>query len=179
MPHLTQSHLFSIRKVVLAALPLFLLAAVPVKAERRGDQGYGVMAGNPSGLSAKIWLDENAAVDGAVGIDRGEFDLHATFLWHVFNWLPSAKGQTDQLSQLIQDGELPLYFGAGPRILFEHNREVGIRFPVGLSYLPKNSPWEGFAEVAPVMRLTQSFGFNGDFAVGIRYYIPAIRPMEK
>ncbi|MCB4756716.1 MAG: hypothetical protein LHV69_06745, partial [Elusimicrobia bacterium] len=150
----------------------------PLRAERAGDQGYGVMVGNPSGLSAKYWLDEKAAIDGALGVARGEFDIHLTLLYHIFNWLPEGESRKDAFHRHVQNKELPLYVGIGPRLLFEHEEELGIRFPIGMSFLPQKSPWEIFFEVAPVLRLTPNGGFNGDFAVGVRYYIPAIRPKE-
>jgi hypothetical protein len=160
----------------LAGLGLMLVLAAPAQAIRRGDQGYGVMVGNPSGVTGKFWVNETIAVDAAVGVARGEFDIHMDLLFHKFDWLPNPG--SDAFSQAVARGELPFYFGAGPRLLFEHNEEFGIRFPVGLSYLPKESSWEGFVEVAPVMRATPDFGFNGDFAVGVRYYFQAIRARD-
>lgn len=149
------------------------LAAAPLFAERRGDQGVGLMIGNPSGLSYKFWLDEAAAIDGAVGIDQGEFDIHATFLWHSFNW--TDRVQEGFAKDITDKGGLPLYFGVGPRVLFHDNVEFGLRFPVGLSFLPNNQPWEFFTELAPVVRMTPDVGLDFDFGVGARYTFPAIR----
>lgn len=155
---------------------LGLLMAVsvrPLLAERKGDQGLGLMLGNPSGLSFKMWLDEKVAFDGAVGVDQGEFDAHATLLFHNFTW---AKNINDRLIKGITDnGEFPFYFGVGPRALFDNKTELGVRFPVGLAFLPHNTTWEFFAEVAPVLRLTPSSGVDADYALGLRYYFPAVR----
>lgn len=144
-------------------------------AERRGDQGYGLMIGNPSGFSAKMWLDEQMAIDGAVGVARSEFDIHASLLWHVFGWTKNSTVISPTMKQADDNKELPLYFGIGPRLLFEDDREFGIRFPVGITYLPNSKPWDFFFELAPVFRLSPSTGFNGDFAIGARYYFKAIR----
>lgn len=162
-------------KLLVLCLPLF--AAMPVgAAERRGDQGVGVMVGNPSGVSYKMWLGESVAFDAAAGIARSEFDVHATLLWHNFSWSHNLRDSSGFFSRINGRGDLPFYFGFGPRVLFEDKEEVGLRFPVGLSFLPHNSLWEFFGEFAPVLRLTPDAGFNGDFAVGVRYYFPAIRP---
>ena len=142
---------------------------------RGGDQGLGVMIGNPSGLTWKMWLDDAVAVDAAAGIARSEFDLHTTLLWHNFDWANRMAANSEFFSRVTAGGELPIYFGIGPRALFEHKTEFGIRFPVGVAYIPDNAKWEFFGEVAPVVRLTPDTGFNGDFAIGARYYFPAIR----
>lgn len=165
-----------------AWIPVFagmtcLFFVCPLQAERRGDQGYGVMLGNPSGLSAKVWIDENVAFDGAVGVARGEFDIHADLLIHRFKWLHTTRPAWGSFQQAVDRNELPFYFGIGARLLFEEDKEFGIRLPLGLSYLRSGSPWEFFGEIAPVIRVTPDTGFNGDFAVGVRYYFQAIRPM--
>jgi len=152
------------------------LLASPVFAQRAGDQGVGLMIGNPSGFSYKMWLDENIALDAAAGVDEGRFDMHATFLWHNFNW---SKGINDRLIKGINDnGDFPFYFGFGPRVLFDNQTEFGIRFPVGLAFLPHESVWEFFGELAPVLRLTPSTGINMDYAIGLRYYFPAVRARD-
>jgi hypothetical protein len=166
----------TLRKTFITLL-VFAAFAAPLCAQRRGDQGYGLMIGNPSGFSAKMWIDETVAVDAAAGVDRGEFDIHASLLFHKFNWTNKSKFVPIPMQEADERGELPFYFGFGPRLLFEDEKEFGLRFPVGISYLPKTSPFEVFFELAPVLRITEEVGFNGDFAVGARYYFQAIRPM--
>src|SRR5262245_10723793 len=106
--------------------------ATPVRAERRGDQGIGVMLGNPSGISYKMWLDEAIAIDGAAGVDQSEFDIHVSLLFHNFDWSKNNASKTIQ--DIHDNGDLPFYIGIGPRLLFEDKEEFGIRFPAGLSY---------------------------------------------
>lgn len=151
-----------------------MMAASSAAVQRSGDQGYGFMVGNPTGFSTKVWLDENFAFDGAAGIARSEFDLHVSLLWHHFRWTDRVAG--GWMARITEAGEFPFYIGIGPRLLFEDDREWGIRFPVGLSFLPHQSNWEFFTEVAPVLRVTPHTGFNGDFAAGVRYYFRTIRP---
>jgi hypothetical protein len=150
-----------------------MLAVAPAFADHSGDQGVGLMAGNPSGLSYKFWLDNNAALDAAFGVDQSELDVHATFLWHNYTW--NSRIQDSLIKGITDNGEFPLYFGVGPRFLFSDNTEFGLRFPVGLSFLPNNTTWEFFSEIAPVVRFTPDTGMDFDFAVGARYYFPAVR----
>ena len=155
-----------------AALALIFLSA-PAHAERRGDQGLGVMLGNPSGFSYKIFLNERVGVDAAFGVAQGELDTHVTVLFHDFDFLR----RSPALSGITAQGELPVYFGVGPRLLFaDDDTELGVRLPVGVSFFPHEMPWETFFEVAPVVRLAPTTGLDLDFALGVRYYFPAIRP---
>jgi hypothetical protein len=94
-----------------------------------------------------------------------------------FDW---AKNINDKLiKDITNSGEFPFYFGFGARSLFEDKTEVGVRFPLGLAFLPHETPWEFFGEFVPVLRLTPDTGINADFAVGVRYYFPAVRPRSQ
>ncbi len=164
------------KNFLLVFFVVLAVSAKSVRAERRGDEGIGLMLGNPSGLSGKMWIDENVALDAAFGVDRGDTDIHASLLFHKFNWSNKSPIVPVSMQEADERGELPVYFGFGPRLIFRDDNEFGLRFPLGISYLPKTTPWEFFFEVAPVLRITQEVGFNGDFAIGARYYFKAIRP---
>lgn len=163
-----------LKKINLAVLAVFMMAVSSTgwTASREGDQGYGVVLGNPTGITGKFWLDDIWALDGAVGVARSEFDVHATLLHHIFGW---EKGLRDG-EGLHSKAEFPVYVGIGPRVLFEDDTELGVRFPFGLSFLPHASPWEVFLEFVPVLRLTPNAGFNGDFGLGFRYYFQSYKP---
>lgn len=128
-----------------------------------GRFGLGAIVGEPTGLSAKIWLSERTAVDAGLAYsfdDPEDFHLHGDFLFHKFDLLPVAKGQ------------LPVYFGVGGRVKFERRADTraGVRFPVGLAYMFADVPVDLFVEVAPVVDLTPKsrLAFNG--GIGVRYF---------
>src|SRR3982751_3790765 len=87
------------------------------------------------------------------------FDTHIDYLWHSFS------------SFNVASGRLPFYAGAGARVLLGDSSQLGLRLPLGLSYLFPNDPIETFAEVAPVVRLTSGIGADIDGLVGVRFYI--------
>jgi hypothetical protein len=142
-----------------------LAAGVPVQAvtSRVGsaqDLGIGTELGQPMGVTAKYWLNSTLAVDGAMGYHfNHNFDMHSDILWHSFS------------SFDVSNGRLPFYIGAGGRVLLGNDSQFGIRLPVGLSYLSSNQPIELFAEIAPVIQIAKSLGFDVDGVVGIRVYI--------
>jgi len=130
---------------------------------RAGSFGLGILAGEPTSLSAKMWLSGATAVDAGAGwsfVDPDGFQLHADFLYHFFNLLHLGKG------------ELPLYIGVGGRVKFvEHgDNRAGLRGPVGLAYLIPNSHLEAFAEVAPVLDVSPSTRLEWNGGAGLRYY---------
>ena len=129
--------------------------------------------GSPIGVSAKVWFSDIVAMDGAFGVSQGELAAHADFLFHDFRILKQYIFKT-----VSADVDLPLYIGAGPRILFHDKEEFGLRLPLGISVIPKQTPWEFFAEIAPIVRFSPDSGVNFDFGLGTRYYFEAIRPRQ-
>lgn len=136
--------------------------------EARGRPfGAGVMLGEPTGLSTKVWLQEMCAVDAGVAwsfVDDGSFHLHGDFLLHPLNllrWVEKAPGK------------LPFYFGAGGRVRFAHRTHVGIRVPLGAVFTFNNFtdwPVDLFVELVPIVDLypATDAAFNG--GIGGRYY---------
>jgi len=127
----------------------------------REGVGVGLIVGEPTGVSLKYWLDRSTAIDAALAVN-GPFQFHADYLVH------SNKSITP--SEL--KGRFPWYYGIGGRIKNSHETEVGVRVPVGISYLFADAPLDLFAEVAPVVDVapTVRLGLNG--AAGIRFYLP-------
>lgn len=152
------------KKVFLAMV--FLLSAVSAsraaQAGQSRDFGAGVILGAPTGLSAKFWMTEVAAVDGALAWHFGDDDrlqLHVDHLWHMY------------FSGIqVPDAKLPLYAGLGLRVLAGHHSEAGLRIPLGVSYLSEHAPVEIFAELVPVMDFAPDTEADIEGGVGIRYY---------
>ena len=134
---------------------------VPVMFSENRRLGLGPIIGEPTGLSAKLWITENSALDGAIAWSfmDGCLDLHADYLLHSYDILNMKKG------------ELPTYCGIGARVNFEDKTTFGLRGVLGLEYIPDNIPIDLFLEFAPILNITpdSNFGFNA--AIGIRYFI--------
>ena len=156
-------------KIIFAMTIVMFVALSPVVAMESGDQGYGVLLGNPSALTGKYWIDDRLAIDGAIGAERGHFDVHASFLVHD-------EELSRKLGWVTPSARFPIYIGVGPRISFQDKAELGIRVPLGVACFPSNTDWEFFVEVAPVLRLSPNAGFNSDFGIGARYYFHPVRP---
>ncbi len=127
-----------------------------------GDFGLGVILGEPTGVSVKVWNNDRSAFDiGAAWSFAGSHDaihLHGDYLLH--SWLNG-----------VEDGDLAFYYGIGARvILSDPDARLGVRIPLGLNYIVPNSRIDIFAEIAPILDLTPNTDFNGNGGVGIRYY---------
>ena len=133
--------------------------AQQVQGPAAGSFGIGIEAGQPSGATAKYWLDGNSAVDAGFGESNGDAALHADLVWHAWNVVPQP-----------QMGKLGVYFGAGPRLQFATNTEFAVRTFVGVSYWLSGHPVELFAELGPVFQMTQGGDVYPDGAAGARFY---------
>ncbi len=145
--------------VLILALALVLFSGVARSQDK--DFGLGIILGEPTGISAKKWLDDKSALDGAVAwslVTPSSFHLHADYLYHDFNIFD------------VKKGKLPLYFGIGFRIRIGDEDRIGIRVPVGISYIFEQSPLDIFLELGPVLDLTPATKLRLTSSVGIRYF---------
>ena len=127
------------------------------------DKGFGagVILGEPTGLSAKVWVSQVNAVDFGLAYSfrsRGYLHIHADYLWHF--------------TQVIESTErLPLYVGFGGRIGAGSGRGLfGVRIPAGLAWWIRSAPVELFFELAPIIDLAPSTNFSMNGGIGARYY---------
>ncbi|WP_020404289.1 hypothetical protein [Gracilimonas tropica] len=128
---------------------------------RGGDVGLGVMLGEPTGISMKFWNNQRSAFDIGAAWSFGRYDalhLHGDYLLH--SWFND-----------IDEGSLAFYYGVGARlVLSDPDAAIGIRVPLGLNYIVPDSQIDLFVEAVPILDLAPSTDFDGNGALGIRYY---------
>ena len=123
----------------------------------------GIIFGEPTGASLKYWFNDTMAIDGAIGFsthDESDLYLHSDVLWHNFDLIP------------VSRGALPVYLGVGGLVRSrddDHDNQVGIRVPVGISYLFDNAPVEVFAEVGPALDVAPDVRGEVTGGIGVRY----------
>ena len=147
--------------VFLSSLIVFL--ATNTLAIERKKFGIGVIAGEPTGITAKYMIDNNSAIDAGVGWETSgdnEFYIYGDYLYHLYHLFE------------VKKGELPLYFGVGARFIDRENKDnkFGIRIPVGIEYLFDNMPLGAFLELVPVLDLTPDTDFDLEGGIGIRFF---------
>jgi hypothetical protein len=144
----------------LSILLLAVFVPSPAFAQTNGF-GLGIILGEPTGISGKIWTTEQTAVDGAVAwslVSPGALYMHADFLHHNFNLFE------------VDQGQLPLYYGIGGRVVGSTEPRLGARIPLGIAYYFGTAPIDVFAEIVPVLDLIPATEFSLNAALGIRFF---------
>ena len=122
----------------------------------QGNFGIGIILGEPTGLSAKLYTGSSTAFDFAAAWSfkgDGNLLLQADYVWH---------------SSLAK--ELALYYGIGGRVIFQKDPLVGARIPIGLDYRFSSAPIDIFVELVPILDLIPSTNFNLGGGIGIRFW---------
>jgi hypothetical protein len=151
-----------LRKVLLIG---FVLLSVSSGFSQYQGIGLGIILGEPTGITAKHWLDRTTAIDAAVAwsfVDGGAFHIHADYLLHNFNLIS------------VESGKLPFYYGIGGRIKTLSDVNLGVRVPLGLSYIFTDVPVDIFLEIVPLLDLIPKTNFRLNAAIGSRYYFTLI-----
>jgi hypothetical protein len=138
---------------------IILLVSLNLSAHK--GLGLGIVAGDPTGITAKYWTSKNTAICGACGWSfRGEGYVHLNgdFIYHNFKLFP------------VEKGELPLYFGLGGRLALKDDPEIGIRIPVGIVYLFPDAPFDAFFELSPYLNLSPRTDMFLSASLGGRFF---------
>lgn len=136
----------------------------------KGTIGIGLILGEPTGISAKLYLKDDQAIQAAAGFAfvGGGLHVHLDYVFHPF------------ILQSKESFVLPFYFGPGIRVIdYRNGRDtsfiaVGLRAVAGLLFDFKNVPLDAFVEVGGVLEYgfaeDEGAGIALNAAAGVRYY---------
>jgi len=146
-------------------LIILIVIAISGIARATGSRnfGLGIILGEPTGISGKLWISGRSAVDGAAAWSLGNNEalhLHADYLLHNFTLIK------------VEKGRLPFYYGIGGRIRFADvgDDHIGVRVPLGLAYLFEGAPLDIFLEIVPILDLAPDTDFDLNGALGVRFF---------
>lgn len=153
--------------IATAAFCCSLLLLSQISLAQQSGVGVGGILNGPTGLSVKVWLSDDLAVDGALGLQLSEnfqsVYIHSDILYHN-------NSLNEELD--LNNASLRSYYGAGVRVVFQDfNDIVGIRLPAGITYSLTNAPLGTFFELVPTFDIEPSFQFSFAGAIGLRYYL--------
>jgi hypothetical protein len=123
--------------------------------------GLGIILGEPTGVSAKLWTSGDNAFDfGAAWSFKGDGHLllQADYVWHIFRLIP------------VSSGKLPFYVGVGGRVVLADDPLIGVRVPLGLDYMFSNALVDIFVELVPILDLAPETDFDFGGGIGARYW---------
>jgi hypothetical protein len=138
----------------------------------KGTFGIGIIAGEPTGICAKLYLKDDQAIQAAIGgaFIGGGVQVHADYVFHPF------------ILQTRDSFVLATYIGPGLRVInySDGTRDgesfvaIGLRAVGGLLFDFKKVPLDAFIEVAGVgeygFKDGEGAGLALNAGVGIRYY---------
>ncbi len=130
--------------------------------------GVGVVMGVPTGISLSYRTMPKSYFDAAVAwsVTHDSIHIHVDSLFEI----------TQIVDPNAPQYQFPLYAGLGARLQIAPAGSqqiyslLGIRAPVGITFLPQVAPFEVFAEIAPVLSIYPDTRVNFDGAIGARYY---------
>jgi hypothetical protein len=157
-----------------AVIALSLFLAVQGSVAQGSGFGLGLIIGEPTGISAKLWTSPVNALDFGFGWSMGgdqmgnyygshiggsRVHFHMDYLWHSFEAIDTRE-------------RFPLYYGFGGRLNngAGYNSSLAIRGVFGVAWLPRDTPIDVFLELVPSLQLTNSSGFYLDAGFGARYF---------
>ncbi len=152
-------------------IALLVLGAGEMSAQQ-GRFGFGLVAGDPSGLAWRARLDESHSVAGSVGFLPGD----NVRLSADFHWQTPFRGNSDFYAYygpgiFIGYGSRRAYIlSDGAYEVIDNGGDVGVRLALGVAYNIPRSPVDLFFEVAPAVILTTPAGGVVDFGLGLRVY---------
>lgn len=148
--------------VIFLLLGLCYGSTVSASSRMAGDFAAGLATPAPTGFTLKYWDSNTTAYDffAEWSFSDNKYNFHADYLVHDFNQI------------YMEEADVPVYYGVGFRFIAEKDQDLitGVRFPVGVSYILRDKPFDLFGEVAPRMNFTPSTGFGLDAQVGIRFH---------
>ena len=133
------------------------------------------MLGEPSGLSAKYFLNSRNAIDAGLAYSFFSFFLiYGDYLWHV--------NATDYMQANPFTEHLKFYFGGGAGLKFstkdslqrvadhDDSTEFFVRVPVGAEWRMVDPPLGFFFELAPGMKVLPRVSAMLFVDIGARFY---------
>ena len=144
-----------------------------------GQFGAGLELGAPTGITAKLFVTPNQAIDFGLGdlyhnyyVGADGLHLYADYLWHPLSLAD------------VEAFKLPFYIGVGGRAWFFNENcgandcgasIIGVRVPIGISFDFNNVPLDVFLQVVPTLDFyhdypNRTIDLDVDFSVGIRFW---------
>ena len=135
--------------------------------------GAGIILGEPTGITVKLWLSGSSAIDLSAGwafastsnetvpVAETEFrvQLNADYLYHFLRPFTVPEGMT------------AIHCGIGGTVKLMPDMVVtGVRVPAGIAYYVEPAPLEIFLEIALVMELFPATAGTFNSALGLRWF---------
>lgn len=139
--------------------------------------GLGLLIGEPTGPTFKLWLPENRALDGGIAFSlRSFFLVYVDYLFHFPQGLGTSGEFISQLEPYVGAGAvifISTQTGRTDSALFTQSGDTkafGLRIPLGVEWMIPKAPVGLYVELVPgVGFIPSTFAFFQG-GVGARFY---------
>jgi hypothetical protein len=136
--------------------------------------GFGLVLGEPTGLTLKFWTQRNNAFVIDVGESYfGSPRIGLDYLWHFDAFRSNVAKLYAGFGGVVGIGRSDGFYYSNHNGFFyrsDNGLGLGVRGVFGVNVVPERSPIELFLEVGLLVGLSPAFGSAGDVGLGIRYY---------
>lgn len=153
--------------------------AAPKNASAPREFGAGIVLGEPTGLSAKLWLDSETAADFGLAFSLSDYFLiFSDYLFHFRGTFGNSHPFFAELATYVgiggvlavadhdhRDGKDHKFYGHD-----DSSIGIGARVPVGVEWLPPKYRLGVFLEIVPGLAVVPGTDFFVDAGLGARYY---------
>ncbi|RPI71727.1 MAG: hypothetical protein EHM47_09595 [Ignavibacteriales bacterium] len=163
------------KKLYLIITAIILFAGIETTQAQFAPQGrsfgFGVILGDPTGGTGKLWTTADNALAFHLGASFfGSPRIGVDYLWHFDAF------DSDIVNLYAGPGGV-IGFGEGKGFWYKRKfirtgNEVGIggRAMFGVNIVPRSTPLEIFVELGVLIAFVPDFGSAADAAVGVRFY---------
>jgi hypothetical protein len=166
----------SIKYLLTLAIAFLTITYISSAFSPKGKEfGFGIMIGEPTGLTGKLWVAKDQALAFSVGNSYlGSLRVGVDYLFHfdAFN---------SKVVNMYGGPGLAFGFGESGGWWYhdEHNKywykkdnEIGfgVRGVFGINIVPKKTPFEIFAEIGVLVGILPATHTNAEGSLGIRFY---------
>lgn len=144
--------------------------------EKLGEFGAGIILGNPSGLSGKLWLERKQAIDFGLAFSLSSyFQVFSDYLLHFPNAFGKRGEFVSRLSPYIGiGGTLAISTGSDQNSRPFSDRKdftgLGVRIPLGIEWIPQTPSIGVFIELVPGLFIIPGTEGFLNWGMGARYY---------
>lgn len=163
--------------VVAVALMVASTLSSTAQGPKGRDFGFGIVLGDPLGLTLKYWASNENAWQASIGASYfGAPRIQVDYLWHLNVF------KSDVVKLLAGPGAGIGFGRQGSGLWYKErgdkywyyrendNFGFGVRVITGINIIPRNTPIEIFLELGPNIGIYPDFGVGLDAGIGIRFY---------
>jgi hypothetical protein len=136
--------------------------------------GIGIMLGEPTGFTLKLWTQKDIAFAFSVGNSYlGRLRIGMDYLWHFNAFNSNVVNLYAGPGIAVGIGESGgWWYKDKNKVWYQENNEFGLgaRGVMGMNIVPRNSPFEIFGEFGLMLGFLPGTYTNFEGSVGIRFY---------